>query len=101
MGNPFADDLGPDMANCGKPFTQQERQEHSGDKFYEILYDSILPEISRAFSSLKYDWLRVPYDKELFEQFVKDMEEELDKVMDREKEAFHFTEGPQSSSGLF
>lgn len=75
-------------ADCDKLFTQQERQEHSGDKFYEILYDSILPEISRAFSSLKYDWLRVEYDEEMFRGYVSDMRKEIKKAINREESGF-------------
>ena len=78
------------MENCYRTLTQQDRQIHSGEKFYGILYDSILSEISRAFSSLKYDWLYVGYDKERLGEFVADMKGEIEKVIEREEQGFCF-----------
>ncbi len=65
--------------------TKAEREKINGEEFKRIVYEDILNHISKAFSSLLYDFLYLDNFEELVEEYAKDMERAIQTAVKEDK----------------
>ena len=65
--------------------TKAEREKINGEEFKRIVYEDILNHISKAFSSLLYDFLYLDNFEELVEEYAKDMEKAIQTAVKEDK----------------
>lgn len=65
--------------------SKAERKKISGEKFKRMVYEDILMNISKAFSSLLYDFLYLDNFEELVEEYAKDMERAVQTAIKEDK----------------
>lgn len=66
-------------------FSKAQREKIGGEEFKRIVYGDILVHISKAFSSLLYDFLYLDDFEEIVEEYAKDMERAIQTAVKEDK----------------
>ncbi|WP_283681256.1 hypothetical protein [Parablautia sp. Marseille-Q6255] len=65
--------------------SKAQREKINGEEFKRIVYENILADISKAFSSLLYDFFYLDDFEEIVEEYAKDMERAIQTAVKEDK----------------